>query len=142
MSRRRSPSRTRTALAGGLLAALLLAGCAPTPSPDPALVKLSQSALSYTRSALLGVDQQNDGRIFSTTTTALLGDMEAKLGDLTREVALHRPADAEDAAYRTDLLDASLASLDAVQAAARGVSDAEHRLEDAADTLEKLGQAG
>ncbi|MFH8252259.1 hypothetical protein ACH3VR_17975 [Microbacterium sp. B2969] len=142
MRRRHARGRCRSALAGGLLVVLAVSGCAPTPSPDPALVSLSQDALSYTRSAILGVDQEKDGLMFRTTATALLGDMETKLADLTREVALHRPADAEDAAYRTELLDASMASLDAVQAAVRGGSGAEARLERAADRLAELGSAG
>ena len=58
--------------------------------------------------------------MFTTTTKALLSGMEQKLADVTREAALHQPVDAEDAAYRDDLLDASLAALDAVQSADAG----------------------
>jgi hypothetical protein len=121
MLRRRSPgrSRRRRLLAGAILVGVL-AGCAPAPSPDPQLIALQERALSLTRSAQLGEEQHRDGRMFTTTTTALLSGMEEKLADVTREAALNQPTDAEDAAFRDELLEASLEALDAVQAAAQG----------------------
>ena len=99
MSRRRSPGRSRRLpLVGGAILVAILSGCAPVASPDPQLVALQERALSLTRSAQLGEELRDDGRMFTTTTTALLSGMEQKLADVTREAALHRPVDAEDAA--------------------------------------------
>lgn len=144
MPHRRSPVGTRRASAGvgAVLAAVILAGCAPAPSPDPALVALQEQALSLTRSAQLGTELRGDARMFGTTTLALLSDMETKLADVTRETSLHRPADATDAAYREELLDATLEALDAVQAAAADRPDAEEELDAAAQRLDDLGAGG
>ena len=140
MSRRRSPSRSRRApILGGAIIVALLSGCAPAASPDPQLIALQEQALSLTRSAQLGEDLEGDGRMFATTTRALLSGMEQKLADVTREAALHQPVDAVDAAYRDELLDASLAALDAVQAADAGDPRAEDQLAAAAERLDRLG---
>jgi hypothetical protein len=139
MSRRRSPSRSRRSLLVVLTLVGVLAGCAPAPSPDPQLVALQEQALSLTRSAQLGEDLRGEGRMFTTTTTALLSGMEQKLADVTRDTALHRPADAVDAAYRDELLAASLAALDAVQSAAAGDPGATDELDAAAERLDRLG---
>ncbi|MEU1971590.1 hypothetical protein ABZ477_08030 [Microbacterium sp. NPDC019599] len=137
MNRRRSPATAR-GIPLLLAAGLLLAGCAPTPSPDPALVALSADALSATRSAELGTGLREDGRMFTTTARALLGDMEQKLADALREAELHRPADAEDAAYRDELIAATLEALDAVQAAVAEQPGALDELDAAAEQLEGL----
>ena len=140
MSRRRSPSRSRRApILGGAIIVALLSGCAPAASPDPQLIALQEQALSLTRSAQLGEDLEGDGRMFATTTRALLSGMEQKLADVTREAALHQPVDAVDAAYRDELLDASLAALDAVQAADAGDPGAADELAAAAERLDRLG---
>ncbi len=140
MSRRRSPSRlSRIPILGGAVLLAILSGCAPVASPDPQLVALQERALSLTRSAQLGDQLRGDGRMFTTTTKALLSGMEQKLADVTREAALHQPVDAEDAAYRDDLLDASLAALDAVQSADAGDPGAADELDAAAERLDRLG---
>ena len=140
MSHRRSPSRfPRIPVLGGAVLIAILSGCAPVVSPDPQLVALQERALSLTRSAQLGEEMRGDGRMFTTTTAALLSGMEEKLADVTREAALHQPADAEDAAYRDELLDASLAALDAVQSADAGDAGAADELDAAAERLARLG---
>ncbi|WP_243075526.1 hypothetical protein [Microbacterium sp. SS28] len=150
MPRRRSPVRPRPAHAtaeprrrcgiAGVLLIALLTSCAPAPSPDPALVALAGEALSATRSAQLGEDQRADGRMFGTTTRALLGDMERKLADVVHKADLHRPIDARDAAYRGDLLAASQDAIDAVQAAAAGLPEAGDELDAAAEQLARLDE--
>lgn len=142
MSGRRSRRRLRGAIP--LAAAVLIAasGCAPLPSPDPALVTLTGDALSATRSAELGTGLRDDGRMFATTAHALLGDMEQKISDVAREAGLHQPADATDAEYRTELLSATDEALDAMHAASAGREGAEKLLRDAADRLEDLQEQG
>jgi len=64
------------------------------------------------------------------------------LGLLIRQgwaAALHQPVDADDAAYRAELLDASLAALDAVQSADEGDPGAAEELDAAARRLDRLG---
>ena len=143
MPRRRSPVAShRAALGAGAVLALILTGCAPTPSPDPALVALQEQALSLTRSAQLGTQQRDDRRMFATTAQMVLSEMETKLADVTREASLHRPADATDAAYRKELLAASLDALDAVQDASANRPHAQDELGEAAERLDRLGEAG
>ncbi|QIG38659.1 hypothetical protein G5T42_03470 [Microbacterium sp. 4R-513] len=142
MSGRRSSSRSQGLVAVCAAIVIALSACAPTPSPDPALVSLTADALSATRSAQLGTGLRDDGRMFSTTTHALLGDMEQKIADVAREAGLHAPADATDAAYRDELLKATDDALDAMHAASAGKDDGEARLDAAADRLEDLEKQG
>ena len=141
MSGRRARGRSRGILLG-IAVALVLTGCAPVPTPDPALVTLTSDALSATRSAQLGTGLRDHGRMFATTAHALLTDMEQQVADVTREAGLHQPADATDASYRAELLKASGDALDAMHAASAGQEGAEAALHAAAERLAALEKEG
>ncbi|TDN90669.1 hypothetical protein [Microbacterium sp. BK668] len=142
MRRRRSRSRLPRLFPLGLAALVAISGCAPAASPDPVLVSLAADALSATRAAELGTGLRDDERMFATTASALLGDMEEKVADIAREVGLYRPADATDASYRAELLRASDDALDAIHAAVAGRGGAEAELKEVADRLEDLEAQG
>jgi hypothetical protein len=142
MSAVRMRGRSWGAIPLAIAVVLAVSGCAPAPSPDPALVSLASDALSATRSAQLGTGQRDDGRMFPTTAHALLTDMEENIADVTREAGLHQPADATDASYRAELLKASGDALDAMHAASAGDPGAEEALKKAADRLEALQKQG
>jgi hypothetical protein len=112
MMRRAAPALVAAAL-------LLLTGCSSA-RVDEALTAAVSDSISSSASAQLGLELDDRGRILPGTLTALLSDMEEALADSERELQLHQAADAEDAAYRADALDAVRGSLEAVHIAQAG----------------------
>ena len=112
MMRRSAPALVAAAL-------LLLTGCSPA-GVDEALTAAVSDSISASASAQLGLELDDRRRILRGTLTALLSDMEEALADSERELQLHQAADAEDAAYRADALDAVRGSLEAVHIAQAG----------------------
>jgi hypothetical protein len=111
---------TRRAVPGLVAAALLLLTGCSTAGVDEALTAAVSDSISSSASAQLGLELDDRGRILPGTLTALLGDMEEALADSERQLQLHQTADAEDAAYRAEALDAVRASLEAVHVAQSG----------------------
>jgi hypothetical protein len=137
-------SRTARAAASGTLvvAVALLAGCA---SPDATFEAAVGEGVAAIETARLVVDQQLDGRTFTTTALATLGDARRELVDATDQVAETDATDPAEAETRTEVLAALDGAVDAVNAArdalASGVGSLEAvvpQLDAAADGLTAL----
>ena len=137
------PRTARLAASGTLgLAATLLAGCTSADATFEAAVGQGVAAIETAR---LVVDQELDGRTFTTTALATLGDARRELVDASGQVADTDAAAPAEAETRTEVLDALGAALDAVNAArdalASGVGSLEAvvpQLDAAADGLTAL----
>jgi hypothetical protein len=109
------PRTARLAASGTLvLAATLLAGCTSADATFEAAVGQGVAAIETAR---LVVDQELDGRTFTTTALATLGDARRELVDASGQVADTDAAAPAEAETRTEVLDALDAALDAVNAA-------------------------
>nr|WP_274636275.1 hypothetical protein [Microbacterium bovistercoris] len=90
-------------------------------------------AVSAARSARIGVQQDEQGRLFGTTASVVYQDMAQKLADAGRELELADASTALDARYRRDALGATRTAIEGVHAAEHGeLAAAADRL-DAAD---------
>lgn len=132
-----------SALAALVVSAALVAGCAPSTQPDPALVSVVGDLISSGRSAELGLKLNTDGRILPGTLTSLLDDMAGEMADSVRSLELAHTTTEVDAAYRTDALSTGRDALDAVHLAQEGqLSVALVSLGDQLDELTQLEGAG
>lgn len=120
----------------------VLAGCS---SPEATFESAVGQGIAAVESAVLAVDQELDGRTFTTTALTTLGDARRELVDASTSVAETAASDPSDAALRAEVLgalDAGLAAVnEARDAMAAGVGSLEATvplLEDAADELEAL----
>lgn len=120
----------------------VLAGCS---SPEATFESAVGQGIAAVESAVLAVDQELDGRTFTTTALTTLGDARRELVDASTSVAETDASDPSDAALRAEVLgalDAGLAAVnEARDAMAAGVGSLEATvplLEDAADELEAL----
>ena len=134
--------RRRAAPALVVAALLVLTGCSAA-GVDETLTAAVSDSISSSASAQLGLELDERGRILPGTLTALLGDMEEALADSERELQLHQAADAEDAAYRADALEAVRGSLEAVHIAQGGEHAAAlSGLDASLDQLKELEDGG
>ena len=122
----------------------VLAGCS---SPEATFESAVGQGIAAVESAVLAVDQELDGRTFTTTALTTLGDARRELVDASTSVAETDATDPSDAALRAEVLgalDAGLAAVnEARDAMAAGVGSLEATvapLEDAAAGLEAVEQ--
>lgn len=134
--------RARHVVVFTLAGLIALSGCAPPPRPDPDLVALVEEAQASARSAQLGLELDERGRIFPTTARALFDDMSQDLADSVRELELHPSGAPQDAQYRVQALALARAALEGIRTAQGGdISGGLDAVTAAADGLARLGES-